>query len=360
MRDLTVHIPSSSKQYDILVGNHLIEHLTDHIDVTKYSKIFVITDEIIAPLFLETILKNLPEGTPSITLPSGEKAKNIVSVGQIWSAMKENNLDRKSLVINLGGGVINDMGGFAASTYMRGIAFMQIPTTLLSQIDASVGGKTGVDFAGIKNLIGSFQQPIKVIIDIQTLKTLPKREFSSGFGEMIKHGLIADKSYFEKVTSKKPEEFSENELIDLITRSCEIKKAIVESDETENGIRKLINVGHTIGHAIESLSLETDHPLLHGEAVSIGIVAETKIAQLQHMIAEEDLKTIKTVLENAGLPITTTINDKEKIITKMRADKKNVGGKINFSLLSAIGKGEINQIVPDDVTAQALDFITTS
>ncbi|HSA84312.1 MAG TPA: 3-dehydroquinate synthase, partial [Patescibacteria group bacterium] len=278
MKILTINIPTAQKQYPILIGNELIGNLTNHIDINNYSRIFIVTDNIVAPLFLKKLLQTLPEGTAAITLSSGEKEKNIVTVGKIWSAMKENNLDRKSLVINLGGGVIGDMGGFAASTYMRGIDFLQIPTTLLSQIDASVGGKTGVDFAGIKNLVGSFQQPIGVIIDTQTLKTLPKREFLSGFGEMIKHGLIADKTYFELVTSKQPQSFSQEELINLIARSCEIKKTIVEQDETENGLRKLLNFGHTIGHAIESLSLETEMPLLHGEAVAIGMVAEAKVA----------------------------------------------------------------------------------
>lgn len=358
MKQLTIHISSAPKQYPIFIGNNLIKHIADHIEIQKYSRIFVITDEIIAPLLLKKLLQALPENTHAITLPAGEKAKNIETVQIIWKAMKDANLDRKSLVINLGGGVIGDMGGFAAATYMRGTNFLQIPTTLLSQIDASVGGKTGVDFAEIKNFIGLFQQPVAVVIDTGTLQTLPRREFISGFSEIIKHGLITDAVYFEKVTSKRPEEFSQDELTDIIARSCEIKKEIVEQDEKESGIRKLVNFGHTIGHAIESLSLETEHPLLHGEAISIGMVAEAKISQLENLISEEDVTTIKNALENAGLPTKTKITDKEKIKNKMQSDKKNVGGKINFTLLTRIGKAEINQTVSDETIEQTLAYIS--
>ena len=357
MKQLIINIPTVQKHYPILIGTNLLETLSQHIHLEKYYRLFVITDENVAPHFLEKVTKSLPETTPTLILPSGEKTKTIDTLQKIWMAMKESKLDRKSLVINLGGGVIGDMGGFAAATYMRGVSFLQIPTTLLSQIDASVGGKTGVDFAGIKNFIGSFIQPIGVIIDVQTLKTLPKREFHSGFAEIIKHGLIADKTYFDKTMSKKPNEFSEEELIELITRSCEIKKEIVEQDEKEMGIRKLVNFGHTIGHALESVSLESSHPLLHGEAVALGVLAETKIAQLQGMISEQTLEVIKIALENAELPATTKIDDKDKLLQKMQSDKKNIDGKINFTLLVAIGKGEINQSVPENIISLALDFI---
>lgn len=357
MKQLQLTINKKQTSYSIVIGQNIFGNIAEVINIERYSKVFVITDENIAPHFLEKLLSRLPKETKSIRVQPGEKAKNIETVQQIWTAMKDAGLDRKSLVINLGGGVIGDMGGFAASTYMRGIDFLQIPTTLLAQIDSGIGGKTGIDFADIKNMIGTFNQPVGVLIDVATLQTLPKRELISGFGEMIKHGLIADASYFEKVTSKKPEEFSPEELIDLITKSCEIKKEIVESDETENGQRKLVNFGHTIGHAIESLSLETDNPLLHGEAVAIGMIAEAKIAHLQHMLSEEELQTIQNALQHAGLPTNTDITDKEQIIDKMKSDKKNVGGEINFTLLSRIGKGEINQTVSDNILVQVLDFI---
>lgn len=362
MKQLQLTINKNQQTYSIIVGQNIFANIKEVINLQKYSKIFVITDEHIAPHFLNKLLENLPNEKAHLVLPPGEKAKNIETVQKIWNAMKDAGLDRKSLVINLGGGVIGDMGGFTASTYMRGIDFLQIPTTLLSQIDASVGGKTGIDFAGVKNLIGTFNQPVGVIIDVETLQTLPKRELISGFGEMIKHGLIADIDYFEKVTGKHPEDFSQEELVDLITRSCEIKKAIVEQDETESGKRKLLNFGHTIGHAIESLSLETDQSLLHGEAVSIGMVAEAKISQLQNLISEEDLEKIKKTLHATGLP--TSLQDHEvakqsheTILQKMQSDKKNERGQINFTLLSSIGKAIINQNVSDDIITEAIAFI---
>lgn len=358
MKTLNLTIPQKQTTYPIVIGSNLFGEIKQLFHLDTYSKIFVITDENIAQHFLPKLLEHLPEGTKQIIVPPGEKAKNLETVQTIWNAMKDAKLDRKSLVITLGGGVIGDMGGFAASTYMRGVAFLQIPTTLLAQIDSSVGGKTGINFFGIKNLIGTFNQPTGVLIDINILQTLPKRELISGFGEMIKHGLIADRRYFETVTSKPTQEFSQEELVDLIMRSCEIKKTIVESDETENGIRKIINFGHTIGHAIESLSLETDNPLLHGEAVAIGIIAEAKMSQLQNLLSEVDFQIIENALTTAGLPVAVSGLETNDIIEKMQSDKKNENGIINFTLLTTIGKASINQTVPEEIIKQALAYIT--
>jgi 3-dehydroquinate synthase len=357
MKQLQLTINNQPKHYSIVIGQNIFGNINEIINLQKYSKHLVITDENIAPHFLNKLLEKLPEGTAHIILSPGEKAKTIETVQKIWTAMKDFGLDRKSLVINLGGGVIGDMGGFAAATYMRGIDFLQIPTTLLSQIDSSVGGKTGIDFAGIKNLVGTFNQPVGVLIDVQVLQTLPKRELISGFGEMIKHGLIADKTYFEKVTSKQPADFSQEELIDLIARSCEIKKEIVENDETEKGNRKLLNFGHTIGHAVESLSLETEASLLHGEAVSIGMIAEAKISALQNLISEEDVQKIEEALNKTGLPTSTSNLQTNTVLEKMQTDKKNERGQINFTLLSSIGSAVINQHVSDETTVQAIEFI---
>jgi 3-dehydroquinate synthase len=362
MNTVQVTIPTKQQQYRIVIGQNILSNSKDLFELDKYTKLFVVTDENIAPHFLDKLLQALPQQTQHLILPPGEKAKNLESLQKLWTAMKEANLDRKSLVINLGGGVIGDMGGFAASTYMRGIHFLQIPTTLLSQIDASVGGKTGIDFAGIKNLIGTFNQPTGVLVDTDTLKTLPKNELVSGFAEIIKHGLLADKAYFEKVTSKKPEEFSQEELVDIITGSCEIKKRIVESDVMESGQRKLLNVGHTIGHAIEAVSLETNQPLLHGEAVSLGTIAESQIAEQVGILSSQDGETIKQAFQNAGLP--TSLRDHEvskqstqTIVEKMQSDKKNAGGKINFTLLKTIGSATINNHVSDGIIEQAIHSI---
>lgn len=349
-----------SKSYPIFIGNNLMGKIAELYDLKKYSQAFIVTDQNTKPLFLKALMATLPIYANFIALPSGEKEKHVGNIQKIWMAMHGALCDRKTLVINLGGGVMGDLGGFAASTYMRGIDFLNIPTTLLAQVDASIGGKTGFDFSGIKNLIGTFDQPKAIIIDVQTLKTLPKREFLSGFAEIIKHGLIKDKKHFDKVTSEPPLQFSQDELIDIIKQSCEIKAEIVECDEMENGPRKLLNFGHTIGHAIEALSLETTNPLLHGEAISIGMFAEAKISHLMKMLSASDLRLIQQSLINADLPISVTNIKIDQIIKKIQSDKKNENRKINFTLLQGIGEAKINQNVPDAILLQVLREVTKS
>lgn len=358
MKTLPISFPEQNRSYTIFVGKNILENLDKLIAVKKYSKLFVITDTNLKKQ-LQIIENNLENEIVTYKINPGEKEKNIETVQKIWKAMLNSGLDRHSLVINLGGGVICDMGGFAASTYMRGVDFINIPTTLLSEVDASVGGKTGFDFGEIKNLIGNFTQPQAVIIDVTTLQTLPKREFLSGFAEIIKHGLILDKDYFEKVTSKNPLAFSKEELVEIIARSCEIKAAVVQNDEKESGNRKLLNFGHTIGHAVEALSLETDKPLLHGEAVSIGMVAEAMLAQELGLISASEVTVIQNVLKNAGLPITLPDFPIKTLITKMQSDKKNTGGKINFTLLKELGIGIINQTVLEKTINKVLTQLHT-
>lgn len=343
--------------YNVYIGSGILTRFSKLLYLKNYSNLVVITDKSVAKYWLKKLEKIIPGNLGKIVLQQGEKSKNIKTVKKIWQKFLINGCDRKTLVLNLGGGAILDVGGFAASTFMRGVDFINIPTTLLSQVDASVGGKTGIDFANIKNLIGTFHQPKAVIIDITTLSTLPKREFLSGFSEIIKHGLIKNRKYFEKVISKHPLEFTDNELIDIISESVQIKTNIVQNDETEKGCRKLLNFGHTIGHAIEALSLETSTPLLHGEAISIGMLAEAYITHLVKMISSSDLQRIKQSLTNAGLPVSIAIST-DKIISRMRSDKKNESGNINFTLLQAIGKAIINQNVPHAVIIQALKRIT--
>lgn len=340
--------------YIVNVESSLLSKLPQLVSFQKYSKIFVITDSTVEKLWFTKIEESIPFDIEKIVVDPGEKAKNLETVKKIWSQLLERKCDRKSLVINLGGGVILDMGGFAASTFMRGIDFLQIPTTLLSMVDVSVGGKVGIDFAGIKNLIGLFNQPVGVIIDIDTLKTLPKREFVSGFGEIIKHGLIANKDYFNFVTSKKPEDFNSDELKKIIITSVKIKSSIVNDDEKESGRRKLLNFGHTIGHAIESLSLETDKPLLHGEAVSIGMVIEAEISQLLKLITENEFDEIKKSLINSGLPIDYGDINADAIIEKIKTDKKSEKGEIKWTLIKGIGQGIINRDIPENIITEVM------
>lgn len=344
---------SQPKSCTIHIGSKAISSLARLYDVSSYSKIFVVTDEIVAPLLLDTLKTALPD-VIAIILPAGEQHKHFDSVQTIWTALHQAGADRKSLVINLGGGVIGDVGGFAAATYMRGIDFLNIPTTLLAQVDSSVGGKNGCNFAGVKNLVGTFDQPIGVIIDPMVLVSLPELEFLSGFAEIIKHGLIWDDAYFKQVTSKGPLDFTQNELLDIIAESCRVKTAIVESDTTEGGIRKLVNFGHSVGHAIEALSRETASPLLHGQAISIGMVVEADISRRQGLLPESAMPAIEQAFVKAGLPVRIHGLDSEAIIVKMRSDKKNEHGQSNFTLLTAIGSAVYNQQVPESVVREAL------
>ena len=228
-------------KYNVYIGPGSLSKLPNLISSNNYSCIVLITDIFVEKYCLKQIEKILPKKLVKIIIRPGEQFKNIATVQDIWQKLLLNSCDRRSLIINLGGGVILDIGGFAASTYMRGLDFLNIPTTLLAQVDASVGGKVGFDFAGIKNLIGTFNQPIAVICDINLLSTLPEREFAAGFAEIIKHGLIADKKYFEKVSSKHPLKFTKDELINIISASIKIKADIVQRDETENCTRKILN-----------------------------------------------------------------------------------------------------------------------
>jgi 3-dehydroquinate synthase len=315
----------------------------------------------VAKHWLMPIKKSFKQKTSEIIIKPGEKEKNIETVKKIWRKMFDFGFDRKSLLINLGGGVICDMGGFAASTLMRGIEFINIPTTLLAQVDASVGGKTGIDFKEIKNAIGIFKNPSAVIIDVLTLETLPKRELIAAFAEIIKHSIIDSRDHFNLVTAKRPEEFTQKELQEIIEKSVQLKQKIVNKDSKEKGLRKVLNFGHTIGHAVESLSWKTDKPLLHGEAVAIGMVAESNLAclcQPTHNLGGCVVEPIKKALANAGLP--TIINNLsiKDILRVMSFDKKNINKKILFSLPEKIGKVRFNIEAPENLIIKAIKFIT--
>jgi len=334
----------------IIIGDNLLLKINQLFDFTKFSKIGILTDENIPKSLVNQAEKSLNRKLIKIIIPTGEKEKNIETVKKIWEIMFQNGFDRSSLLINLGGGVICDVGGFAAATFMRGIEFLNIPTTLLAQVDASVGGKTGIDFQGIKNGIGVFKDPVGVVIDVDTLKTLPKREFISAFGEIIKHGIISGQKYFDLVTLKKPREFNEKELIEIIKQSIKIKSNIVKKDPKEKDLRKVLNFGHTIGHAIESLSWKTDRPLLHGEAVAIGMVVEARLFGTTS-------KTIKKAIINAGLPTRITNIKTEDIMKSILSDKKNFRGEILFSLPKKIGKVIVNVEVPKELLIKAIKSV---
>lgn len=321
------------------IGKNLLGKIDQLFDFSKFSKIAILTDENVHMSLMSQIslISQISPISP-IVIPAGEHEKNIETVKKIWEKMFEAGLDRKSLLINFGGGVVCDIGGFAAATFMRGIDFLNIPTTLLAQIDASIGGKNGIDFLEIKNGIGTFSDPIGVVIDVSTLKTLPRRELEAAFGEIIKHGVISGREYLDLVTAKKPGEFNEQELQKIIKKSVQIKSEIVKKDSKEKSLRKILNFGHTIGHAIESLSWKTDKPLLHGEAVAIGMVAECRLASSNCVSWTGDLEIIEKAIAHAGLPTKIPKIKLEDVMKVIQADKKNIHEEILFSLPEKIGK----------------------
>lgn len=359
---MNISLQHVSKHYSVIIGEHSIGQLTHHIKFDRVTQIYIITDSHVATHYLEpvisTIKKSFDGAIHSYTFDAGEKNKNLSTVEKIYSDMAEKKLDRKSLVINLGGGVVTDLGGFAASTYLRGLPFVNISTTLEGMVDASVGGKTGVNLGNKKNYVGVFAQPKLVIADISTLSTLPKRTLIQGYAEVIKHGLIADKTYFAQVAEKPFTDFNHDKQIEIIARSVEIKAEIVRQDEYESSTRKLLNFGHTVGHVLESLSFSSSDPLYHGEAVAIGMVAEAKIAQLSGMISDKDFNTIEIAIKRVGLPVkyqqSTSV---DTIYDLLFTDKKNSGGKIKWTLLSSIGQGEENVSIGESLVRKAIEYI---
>ena len=322
----------------------------------SYSNTFILVDENTERDCLPIIKKSLPEATTLIEIKSGEVNKHLETCKEIWEVLTEANADRKALLINLGGGVITDMGGFCAATYKRGIDFVNIPTTLLSQVDASIGGKLGVDFSGFKNHIGLFQIPNKVFIDSVFLKTLSFKELRSGFAEVIKHTLISDEKAFYGLTEVSIQTIDWNRQIEA---SLEIKNEIVEADPKENGRRKLLNYGHTIGHAIETYYLDTSKHLRHGEAIAIGMIAEGFLSVRKSGMPEQELETLTSYLVETYKPQPVVKEDIEEITRLALQDKKNIGSKINCVLLNQIGKAEFDIEITSQEILEAIEYYNT-
>jgi len=347
------------QNYPIFIGSNLIEKIADFVDLSKYSSIAILTDEnLVKNGWLSKLQNGFKKKVSVIQIKSGEKNKNIQTVTEVWKKMNELELNRKSLLINLGGGVVCDMGGFCASTYMRGIDFLQIPTTLLSHVDESVGGKTGFNLNGVKNCIGAFVHPISVIIDIDTLNTLPKKELISGFGEVLKYGIIYDKNFFNYLEKLDFEKINDKEISEIIKTSCDIKAKVVAEDFKEKGVRKILNYGHTLGHSIESLSLQTDNHLTHGEAIAIGMIGEAYIAKKLDRITESEFLKIENLITSYKLPTKCLVKDKEQIYQMLFKDKKSIGKKINWVLLNKIGGVDFDVEVGENIIREAIEYIT--
>lgn len=324
----------------------------------SYSKLFLLVDQNTHQFCLSVFLGNLDKeySFEIIEIPAGEAHKQIETCAQVWETISELGGDRKSLLVNLGGGVVTDLGGFVAATYMRGIDFVNIPTSLLSMVDASVGGKTGVDLGPLKNQVGVFTEPLMVLVDIEYLNSLPASELRSGLAEMLKHGLISDQKYWEQLSNMN--ELEPSALQDLIYRSIEIKNQVITQDPKEGGLRKILNFGHTLGHAIESYFLE--HPdkttLLHGEAIAIGMIMESYLSVHLTGLSQGKLDEIKAVFLNYFKPVDINQQELESIIKLMRFDKKNSSGKVNFALLEDIAKPIWDINADNDLIYKALDY----
>lgn len=348
----------NTSNYPIHFKTSSYTELNTHLKTANYSKIFVLVDqnthEFCLPYFLSNLETDLE--VEIIEIEAGEIHKNIETCSGVWNVLSELEADRKSLLINLGGGVVTDLGGFVASTFKRGMAYIQVPTTLLSMVDASIGGKTGVDLGHLKNQIGVINTGEMVLIDTNYLNTLPENQMRSGLAEMLKHGLIYSEDYWNKFTAL--EKLSLDDLDVLIHESIDIKNQIVEKDPLEHHVRKTLNYGHTLGHAIESyyLSQPDKTAFLHGEAIAIGMILASFISTKLTGFSTETCQHIKdTIVDVFGQPKVSG-KDIQPIIDLLKFDKKNEHGKINFVLLEAIGKPKINCQVENNLIFDAFNF----
>jgi 3-dehydroquinate synthase len=341
----------------IIYSHSIKTSLKDWFSEYETRKIFIATEANVNRLWEEKI-DSLADLIPmqKIILPPGENNKTLDSVSKLWEFLSNNGADRKSLLINIGGGMLTDLAGFAASTFKRGINFINVPTTLLSQVDASAGGKTGINFNGLKNEIGTFREPIAVIINTEFLKTLDRPNFNSGFAEMIKHGLIRSSDHLEELQQFDPENIDYKQLQTIVSHSLNIKKYFAENDPTEKNIRKSLNFGHTVGHAFESMAMEQNRPVLHGYAVAWGIISELYLSMKKCGLDKEELERLTGWLLNIYGKFAIGRKDDARLIELMMHDKKNEAGKINFSLISKPGKIIINNECETDLILESLDY----
>ncbi|MCB0685948.1 MAG: 3-dehydroquinate synthase [Saprospiraceae bacterium] len=348
----TIHLTG----YQIHIGSCL-DRLNHLIQNNAPSKVIVLADHHTEESCLTVLKQGGLTYDSSIVIAAGEKHKSLSTCEKIWQRLFDLKADRHSLLINLGGGVIGDMGGFCASTYMRGISFIQVPTTLLSQVDASIGGKLGIDFYGLKNSIGLFKDPLSVLVDPGFLATLPAKELRSGYAEVVKHGLIRDRDLWEKITQVN--DWSNQPWQKVIHQSLLVKKDVVAEDPLEKSIRKILNFGHTIGHAIESVMIDIERPILHGEAVAAGMIAEAFLSHRHGTLTSEDLATITTYLLSVYGQLPIQELDFEKLIRKMGHDKKNIGSAINFTFLDSIGSSSINHTATIEQIRESIDYYSS-
>ncbi|MBR6128678.1 MAG: 3-dehydroquinate synthase [Bacteroidaceae bacterium] len=345
--------------YDIVISKELKQDVEDAIRRCPHDRLFVLTDTTTVELCWP-LVKPLScfETAQLITIGATDENKTLESLAHVWRALQEGGASRHSLLVNVGGGMVTDLGGFAASTFKRGLAYINIPTTLLSQVDASVGGKTGINFGGLKNEIGVFNSARTVILSTDFLRSLDMQNLLSGYAEMLKHGLISDYESFMELLRFDLESIDYNLLGTLVAKSVRIKERIVEEDPTEKGIRKALNLGHTAGHALESLALERGKPVLHGYAVAWGLICELYLSVVKCDFPKDRFRqTVQFIRSHYGnFPLDCKQYD--RLFEFMKHDKKNEAGIINFTLLADIGDIRINQQASKDEIFEMLDFLS--
>lgn len=350
--------PILSKESVVYFDSECYARLNDYLSEAKHSKIFILVDTNTHEHCLSAFMSKIQGeyDTEVIEIEAGEIHKNIETCAGVWNVLAELGADRKSLMINLGGGVVTDLGGFVACTFKRGINYINVPTTLLAMVDASVGGKTGVDLGNLKNMVGVISESEMVLVDTSYLATLPSEQMRSGLAEMLKHGLIQDADYWKQLSDLS--NLTLEDLSKLIYDSVIIKNDIVYKDPTEKNIRKYLNFGHTLGHAIESYFLadEQKTTLLHGEAIAIGMIMEAYLSYKTLTFSEEELKETASVLLSNFPKVEIPRENYQNIIKLLTFDKKNENGNIYFVLLPKIGQAKYNCIVPDELLTEALDY----
>jgi 3-dehydroquinate synthase len=355
-----VQVPLGSRSYNIKVGSGLLPRLGVECAALKLGqRCAVITDANAGKHYAKAAVESLAKSgfqTVVVTIPAGEKSKRLAMVESCHDQLASHRLERKSFIVALGGGVVGDLAGFVAATYLRGIPFVQVPTTLLAQVDSSVGGKTGVNLRAGKNLVGAFYQPRLVLCDLDTFSTLPRREFISGLAEVIKYGIIYDAILFAQLERNLPKLLARDPaaLAAVVARCCEIKAEVVGQDETESGLRAILNFGHTVGHAIENSS--GYGKFLHGEAIAIGQTVAAKLSQQVLGLPSGDVMRIQKLFVRAGLPVKIKLNPprRKKLFAAMLLDKKVSGGEVKFVLASKLGRVKFGCKVPADLITQAM------
>ena len=343
---------------EVIISKDLKQDIADVVGRIEHDRLFVLTDTTTLELCWP-VVSNLPclESAQMITIGDTDDNKTLDSLVHVWTALQQGGATRHSLLINLGGGMVTDLGGFAASTFKRGLAYINIPTTLLSQVDASVGGKTGINFGGLKNEIGVFNQAASVILSSDFLRTLDLGNLLSGYAEMLKHALISDEKSWAELLRFDLEELDYEQLGVLVAKSVAIKEGIVEQDPTEKGLRKALNLGHTAGHALESLAMEEGRTILHGYAVAYGLICELYLSVVRCNFPKDRLRqTVQFIRQHYGC-FDIDCKKYEHIYQLMTHDKKNMGDTINFTLLAAIGDIRINQQATKDEIFEMLDFL---